>query len=115
MKQLKTWVTMKKALILLAVMSVSGFIKGQALPSIDSLVIKLSIENKSENWSYTFSFSERGIRVQGSDYYSLYKEDDVIGYYFFDIDNSCIRNQQFIDLCSILRQLKKKRCPIATR
>ncbi len=176
---------MKKALILLAVMSVSGFIKGQALPSIDSLVIKLSIENESENWSYTFSFSERGIWVQGSDYYygcfvlgdevsnyteeikrkyilfnpettnsqegenythkvfelassiiglncqkeiqkqettydtvwhfSLYKEDDVIGYYFFDIDNSCIRNQQFIDLCSILRQLKKKRCPIATR
>lgn len=176
---------MKKFLILLFTIAATECIKAQFLPNIDSLVIKLSIENETENWCYTFSFSERCIQVRGSDFYqgcfvvdeevsnyteeikrkyvlfnleknnshadnnythdvfsltqsiirqncqkeiprqeqsydtiwhfSLYKDGDTVGYYFFDIDNSCIRNQQFQDLCSILHQIKKKRCPIANR
>lgn len=176
---------MKKTLIFLIVISVTGCIKAQFLPSIDSLVIKLGIVNETENWCYTFSFSEQSVLVRGTDYlsgcfvldeevsnyteeikrryilhnseivspqtadnytynvlnltssiisqscqeeilgrestydtvwhFSLYKDGDNIGYFFFDINKSCIRNQQFVDLLSILRQIKKKRCPIATR
>lgn len=173
---------MKKIIILHIVLAIAGNIMAQDLVNIDSLVIKLSVENETENWIYTFSFSEKGVLVQGCDYYygcylmndevsnysekrvrrfflsspelmnpdtndnysyqvyrlsqsilktdnqkeilekettydtvwhfSLYKDGINIGYYFFDTNWSCIRTKIFSDLCSVLRQIRKKRCPI---
>ena len=54
----------------------------QDLVNIDSLVIKLSVENETENWIYTFSFSEKGVLVQGCDYYyGCYLMNDEVSNY----------------------------------
>lgn len=175
---------MKKILILTILFAVAGCLKAQNLFGLDSLVIKLTVMNDDENWTYTFSFSEKGIRVQGSDYsigcyilhddvynyyemrekrfllyhsglmahdssenysyevfrltrsiieleqadwggwmtldsdrdtlgyFLLYKDGSKIGEYNFNFENPCIRTQAFSDLIGILRQIKKKRCPL---
>ena len=173
---------MKKILILTILFAVAGCLKAQNLFGLDSLVIKLSVMNDSEDWTYTYSFSEKGIRVRGSDYslgcymlhddvynyyesrekrfilyhpglmepdssenyshevfkltksiieqddwgewqtldldrdtlgfFSLYKDGSKTGEYSFNFESPCIRTQAFSDLIGILRQIKKKRCPL---
>ena len=73
---------MKKILILAILFAVAGCLNAQNLFELDSLVIKLSVINDNENWTYTYSFSEKGIRVRGCDYsYGCYiLHDDVTNY-----------------------------------
>lgn len=60
---------MKKLLLLLIVLISKEGIKSQVLPDMDSLVIKLSVYNEVNDWSYVFSVSNEAITVQGTDYY----------------------------------------------
>lgn len=82
--------------------------------------------DSSENYSYevyrlTLSIIEQadwgGWMTLDSDRdtlgsFLLYKDGGKRGEYHFNFENPCIRTQAFSDLIGILRQIKKKRCPL---